>query len=76
MIDAVIVDVAVIAGHDGQAELALRLHHGDGNCSDVVLDALAVSALINVCGADEVRDLIGESWTRIAELSNVRRPRR
>ena len=74
MIGAVIVDVAVIAGHDGQAELALRLDHGDGNFSDVVLDALAVSSLMTVCDADGVRDLIGESWARIAELSDVRGP--
>lgn len=68
MINARIADVAIIAGHDGRAELAVRLDYGDDGCSDVVLDYRVAAKLMKNCNAESVEELVGQSWVELATL--------
>lgn len=72
---AVIDGVRIGAAHDGVAELVVTLRHGNGATSDVILDHLAASALLQSCeathpdqllgaGFEKVRDALAVSWNR------------
>ena len=65
--EAVIVRAEIVAGHDGSAELMVRLRHPDGREGPVVLDADTGLKLLNVCGNGPLSDLEGQSWRRILE---------
>ena len=81
MAEAVVAEVRVAAAHEGVAELVVTLEHAGGGRSEVALDHLATSALLEACQATEpggivgapwqkVRDALGVSWNRF----NVQRP--
>ena len=65
--EAVIVSAEIAAGHDGSAELVVRLRWPDGREGPVVLDARTGLKLMKNCGAAELADLAGHSWRRIVE---------
>jgi hypothetical protein len=69
MPEAVIVGAEIVAGHDGSAELLLRLRHPNGVEAPVQLDEDTGLKVMAVCGASHVDDLIGQSWRRIVEVS-------
>jgi len=67
--EAVIVGAEIVAGHDGSAELVVRLRHPNGAEGPVVLDEATGLKLMKNCGASHVDDLTGQSWRRIVEGS-------
>ena len=67
MDEAVIVDAEIVAGHDGSAELLVRLRHPNGVEAPVQLDEETGLKLMALCGASHVDDLRGVSWRRIVQ---------
>lgn len=65
--EAVIVDAEIVAGHDGAAELVVRLRHANGVISPVTLDADVGFALMKQCDAASLAELAGHSWRNILE---------
>ena len=65
MDEAVIVGADIVAGHDGSAELLVRLLQPDGSEHPVLLDADTGLKLMEACGATCLEDLYGQSWRRI-----------
>lgn len=65
--EAVIVGANLAAGHDGQAELALRVLYPNGVVGSVLLDAATGYALMRNCNIDSLSGLTGQSWRRILE---------
>ena len=69
MSEAVIVSAEIVAGHDGSAEMVVRLRHPNGAEGPVILDEATGLKLMKNCGASHVDDLVGQSWRRIVEGS-------
>ena len=67
--EPVIVGAEIAAGHDGSAELVVRLRHPNGTEAPVVMDADAGFKLMRQCGVSNVDDLAGHSWRAILEGS-------
>jgi len=65
MDEAVIVGAEIVAGHDGSAELVVRLRHPNGTEHPVQLDEDTGLKLMEACGAASLEDLKGQSWRRI-----------
>ena len=65
--EAVIVGAELAAGHDGQAELVLRILYPNGVVGSVLLDAEAGFALMRNCDIDSLSGLAGQSWRKILE---------
>lgn len=63
--EAVIVGAEIVAGHDGSAELLVRLRHPGGAEGPVVLDEATGLKLMRTCGASTLEGLTGHSWRRI-----------
>lgn len=68
-IEAVIESAEISAGHDGSAELVVRLRHVNGTIAPMVLEEAAGLRLMADCGASHVDDLVGQSWRRILDAS-------
>jgi hypothetical protein len=67
--EPVIESAEITAGHDGSAELVVRLRHANGATAPVVLEEAAGLRLMADCGAAHVDDLVGHSWRRVLEAS-------
>lgn len=65
--EAVIVGAELAAGHDGEAELVVRIRYPNGVVGSVLLDAAAGYALMSNCAADSLDGLKGQSWRKILE---------
>ena len=65
--EAVIVGAEVVAGHDGAAELLVRLLHANGVEAPVQLDEATGLKLMAACGASHVDDLKGQSWRKVLQ---------
>jgi hypothetical protein len=65
--EAVIVGAEVTAGHDGAAELLVRLRYANGAEGAIALDADAGFRLMTNCGAPDLAGLAGQPWRRILE---------
>lgn len=65
--DAVIVGAEIAAGHDGAAELLVRLRYENGTVGTVALSGDVGFALIRACGANGLEELAGHSWRKILE---------
>lgn len=63
--EAVIVGAEIVAGHDGTAELVVRLRHPDGSEGPVTLDEETGLRLMEACGATHLDELAGQSWRLI-----------
>jgi hypothetical protein len=63
--EPVIVAAEVAAGHDGAAELVVRLRHPNGAEASVVLDGAAGLELMRTCGVASADELAGHSWRNI-----------
>jgi hypothetical protein len=59
---AVIVGAEIVAGHDGQAEMVVRVRHENGVVAPVVLDGRTGFRLMANQGADDLTALIGRPW--------------
>jgi hypothetical protein len=64
---AVIVGADLAAGHDGQAEMVLRIRYPNGVVGDVVLDAETGFALMRRCDIESLDGLAGQPWRMILE---------
>jgi hypothetical protein len=60
--DAVVAGAEVVAGHDGAAELLVRLAHGNGATSTLTLDSETGFDLMRAGAAASLADLIGRPW--------------
>ena len=63
--DAVVEGAEIVAGHDGAAELLVRLRHGNGVLSAVTLDAATSFDLLRGAGADSLDGLVGQPWRSV-----------
>ena len=60
--DAVVEGVEIVAGHDGAAELLIRLRHANGATSAVTLDPETGFDLLRAGVAASLADLVGKPW--------------
>ena len=65
--EAVILRAEIAAGHDGSAELVVRLRYPGGGESAIALSSDAGFALMKNCGASDAAGLAGQPWRRIIE---------
>jgi hypothetical protein len=64
--DAFIEAAELAAGHDGRAELVLRLRYPNGASCEVRLDEEAVSFALDAAGVTCLDDLTGKPWDILA----------
>ena len=62
---AVVVGAEIVAGHDGAAELLVRLRHENGVEGPVVLDPATGFELMEAAGVSTLDDLVGRRWLDI-----------
>lgn len=60
--EAVIVGAEIVAGHDGQAEMVVRVRHENGVVAPVLLDGRTGFRLMADQGDDDLASLIGRPW--------------
>lgn len=65
MPEPVIADAVVAAGHDGQAELVVRVRYENGALDSVTLDARCARKLMEDCAAESAEELRGQPWQRL-----------
>jgi hypothetical protein len=63
--EAVIVGAEIAAGHDGEAELVVRIRHENGVIATVTLDRETGLRLMTGPGGGDLEALVGRSWRRI-----------
>jgi hypothetical protein len=64
--EAIIEAAEVAAGHDGRAELVLRVRYPNGASTEVRLDEEAVAFALDAAGVASVDDLTGQPWDILA----------
>ena len=62
---AVVVGAEIAAGHDGAADLVVRLRHENGAEGLVALDTETGFDLMRAAGAASLDDLVGRDWLDI-----------
>ena len=63
--DAVVDGAEIVAGHDGAAELLVRLRHGNGAPASVTLDPETGFDFLIAVGAARLDGLVGQPWRQI-----------
>ena len=63
--DAVVVAAEIVAGHDGAAEMLVRLRHGNGALGALTLDPETGFDLLRAAGASSLAELIGRPWAHL-----------
>ncbi len=63
--EAVIVGAEIAAGHDGEAELVVRVRHENGVIATLTLDRDTGLRLMAGSGGGGLEALVGQSWRRI-----------
>ncbi|MEE2783625.1 MAG: hypothetical protein VYE04_09710 [Pseudomonadota bacterium] len=71
MSQTTIKQVRLAAAHDGKAELIVCLEYANGGTSDVSLDQVASAALMELCAANSLAELTGQSWELVKEALQV-----
>ncbi len=71
MSGAVIKSARVAAAHHGDAQLIINISYENGGTSEVALDQVASSALMETCQVTNLYDLEGHSWEKIREALQV-----
>jgi hypothetical protein len=69
--DAVIVSAQIAAGHDGAAELVVRLRYANGAEDAIAIDADAGFELMRNCSASDLSGLVGQPWRRMLKGNAV-----
>lgn len=59
----------VVAGHDGQAQLVVRVQYDNGAVGSVTLDADWARQLMENCGVESAEELRGQPWNRLLDLA-------
>ncbi|MFP6816399.1 MAG: hypothetical protein VB948_03415 [Pseudomonadales bacterium] len=68
---AKIARVRIAAAHEGAAELIVTIAYDGGGNSEVPLDRHASEALLNICKAGELDELIGQSWQQVRDALSI-----
>ena len=68
MPEPVIEDALVAPGHDGEAQLVVRVRYANGALGSVTLDAACARKLMEDCAAQSAADLRGQPWQRLLEV--------
>ena len=68
---AIIRDVRVAAAHEGIAELVVSIEYENGGTTEVALDQMATSALMDSCNASSIEDVKGQSWDKVRDALQV-----
>ena len=63
--DAVIVSAEIAAGHDGQADLVVRVRYENGAVAPVTLDPDTALKLMSACGVSDIDKLAGHAWRKV-----------
>ena len=71
MTGAVIKSARVAAAHDGDAELIVSVSYENGGTSEIALDQVASTALMESCQVTNLDDLEGHGWEKIREALQV-----
>ena len=66
--EPVIAEALVAPGHDGQAELVVRVRHENGALGSVTLNADAARRLLEQCGVESADGLRGQPWHRLLDI--------
>tara|TARA_B110000503_G_scaffold68197_1_gene106601 strand:+ start:567 stop:800 length:234 start_codon:yes stop_codon:yes gene_type:complete len=68
---AIIIDVRVAAAHEGIAELVVSIAYENGGITEVALDQMATSALMDSCNASSIDDVKGHSWDKVRDALQI-----
>ena len=60
-----VLDALVVAGHDGAAELLVRVRYDNGVVGNTVLSADVGFELMQTAGAESLSELVGRSWLEV-----------
>lgn len=60
-------DAVVVPGHDGQAQLVVRVSYENGAIGSITLEADRARKLMEDCGAGSAADLRGQPWRRLQD---------
>ena len=71
MRSAIISDVRVAAAHEGIAELVVSIEYENGGTTEVALDQMATSALMDSCNACSIEDVKGQPWNKVRDALQV-----
>ena len=63
--------VRIAAAHEGVAELVVTLAYPGGGQSEVALDQMAASALLEACDAAGPDGLMGAPWQKVRDALGV-----
>jgi hypothetical protein len=66
--EPVIDSAEIVPGHDGAAELLVRVRYGADSVGSVTLDAAAAARLMERCGVGSVPALAGASWRHLTQV--------
>ncbi len=61
--EPVIVSAAVVAGHDGQAELAVDIRYPNGALRQTVFPVGALGPVLDAAGVGHLDGLVGAPWS-------------
>ncbi len=64
----VIAEAIVTPGHNGHAELLVRVRYENGVMGSVTLDARCARKLMEDCDAEVAADLCGQPWQRLLDV--------
>jgi hypothetical protein len=67
--EPVITDAVIAAGHDGQAQLVVRVRYENGAIGSVTLDADWARKLMEDCGVETAEGLRGQPWKRLLDIT-------
>ena len=68
MPEPVIASAHVVAGHDGEAQLEVRVRYENGALGTVTLDPECARRLLEECRAETPDDLSGQPWQRLLDV--------
>jgi len=66
--EAVIAEALIGPGHDGQAELVVKIRHPNGVIDSVTLNAECADKLMRDCDVQTAGGLRGQPWNRLTHL--------
>lgn len=58
-----IIGAVVVAGHDGQAELAVDIRYPNGAVRQTVFPVDALAPVLDAAGVDDLDGLVGAHWS-------------
>jgi hypothetical protein len=58
-----IIAAHVVAGHDGQAEIAVHVRHPNGAVRDISFPHTAIGPVLDAAHITDIDQLVGQPWT-------------